>query len=260
LNLSPRSLQGKLLVFAAGLVLVPGIVLGVLAVRSARDSLHQAIGRQLSREALQTTDRLAIVLRRERETLESFARQDLMREIRVDDIDKRVSQALRTLRDGGIARRDYVVVDPAGDVVASSAASLIGRAIPTWARDLDLDAIVAAEGVALRAGGEGLVLATRVPDPDGGSAALGAMLGLIGWPLLTEVTHSVGRDLSDPDTEVSVVVVRPDGAVLGLADATDGFATAPAHWPGPKGARDATSSRPVDARADVIVARAPLPP
>ena len=259
MKLSPLSLRSKLIGFAASLVLVPGVVLGVLADRSARDSLQQVIGRQLAREAFQTADRVAIVLRRERETLHSFARQDLMREIRVADIDKRVSQALRTLRNGGAARRDYVVVDPSGSVVAGSSPALLG-AVPPWAAALDLDVAARDEAVSLSTGASGLVLATRVPDPDGGSGALGVLIGLIGWPLLTEVTSSVGRDLSAQETPVSVVVVRPDGAVLGRSPGLSGFAPAPERWAGVRDALAGGSGYAVDAGADVIVGSAPLAP
>jgi Tfp pilus assembly protein PilN len=85
--------------FAAALVLVPGVLLVWIAERSGRESLQRVIGRQLAREAGHTADRLASVIRVERETLASFARQDLMREVRVADIDKRVSMALETLRE-----------------------------------------------------------------------------------------------------------------------------------------------------------------
>jgi len=91
------TLRNKLLSFAAALVLAPGLVLVMIAERSGRESLQRVIGRQLAREAGHTADRLASLIRTERQTLASFARQDLMREVRVADIDKRVSTALSTL-------------------------------------------------------------------------------------------------------------------------------------------------------------------
>ena len=96
MKLSSLSIRNKLLIFAAALVLVPGVFFGLIAEKSGRDSLQSVIGHQLAREAGHTADRLAAALRTERETLGNFARQDLMREIRVADIDKRISQALTT--------------------------------------------------------------------------------------------------------------------------------------------------------------------
>src|SRR3990172_5596900 len=105
------TLRNKLLLFAAALVLVPGVLLVGIAERSGRESLQRVIGRQLAREAGYTADRFAAVLRTERQTLGNFARQDLMREVRVADIDKRVSLALATLRDGSPIRLAYLVMD-----------------------------------------------------------------------------------------------------------------------------------------------------
>ena len=108
---APRSLRTRLLLFTTFLVLVPGILLALIAERSGSTSLQQIIGGQLAREAGHTADRLSSVVRGERDTLVSFAQQDLMREIRVADIDKRISVALATLRDGGAARLEYLVLD-----------------------------------------------------------------------------------------------------------------------------------------------------
>ena len=90
--------------FSAALVVVPGVLLALIAERSGRESLQQTIGHQLAREAEHTAERLAAVLRTERQTLANFARQDLMREVRVADIDKRVSMGLATLREGNAVR------------------------------------------------------------------------------------------------------------------------------------------------------------
>ena len=114
------SIRTRLLLFATALVVVPGVLLVLIAERSGRDSLQRVIGRELAREAGHTADRLAAVLRTERETLANFASQDLMREVRVADIDKRVSMALTTLRNGNPARLDYLVLTPSHQVVASS--------------------------------------------------------------------------------------------------------------------------------------------
>jgi len=47
---------------AAGLILVPGILSGIIAEQSGRASLQRVIGRQLSREAEHTADRLVALL------------------------------------------------------------------------------------------------------------------------------------------------------------------------------------------------------
>ena len=95
----PRlTLRNKLLGFAFALVVLPGALLGWLAVRNASAALETQVGRALAREASHTADHLGSVLLAERQTLEAFARQDLMRDVRVGDVDKRVSMALAALR------------------------------------------------------------------------------------------------------------------------------------------------------------------
>ncbi len=129
-TLLPLSLRGKLLVFSTTLVVLPGLLYGLLAYDSGRSSLQSVIGRHLAREAGQTAERLAGVVDAELQALRSLARQDVMREIRVDDIDKRISSALAVLRGGNPIRLDYLVADRRGRVIASSDPSSIGRPAP----------------------------------------------------------------------------------------------------------------------------------
>ena len=84
-NLQSFSLRAKLLVFVTVLVLVPGGMYGYIAVSSSRRALARVVGLQLVGEAHNAADRLATALRGDREGLEAFAHQDVMREIRIGD-------------------------------------------------------------------------------------------------------------------------------------------------------------------------------
>jgi len=213
MTLPPLSLRGKLFVFAALLVLAPGLLLGVLADRSARDSLQRVIGRQLESEARHTADRLSVLLRSERSTLQSFAHQDLMREVRVADLDKRIAQALSTLRDGSPVRLDYVVVDARGRPVAASSperlrdtesASSLARVGTEYTRPMRLGAATT------------LAIATPIPDPDGGAEALGSLVGLLDWSHLTRVLEGVREDLASRDIVASLRIVDEGDRALGV--------------------------------------------
>lgn len=246
MNLPPLTLRNKLLAFAALLVLIPGVLIGILAERSARDTLQQVIGNQLAREAHHTADRLSSVLRSERDTLRSFARQDFMREIRVGDIDKRVSQSLVTLRGGSPVREDYLVTDADGLVVAASSPGLLGEP-PDWARS---------RATSLRPHRAGLIMTTPVPDPDTPAATLGRLVGLFRWQLLTGVTESVRRDLAAQGLEAEVLLVRPDGTLLpGSHPSTP---EAPGSWSQVLAGMGADADYVVDAELGSIVGRAVL--
>jgi signal transduction histidine kinase len=213
------SLRTKMLLLATLLVLAPGVVLTLLAGRSATRSLEQVIERQLAREAGHTAERLSAVVHGERDSLESFARQDLMRDVRVGDVDKRVAKALTTLRDGNALRLDYVVATTGGEIVAASQAALVGRA-PEWM-----------EAAWTRAGSEArtfgpievpglgtvLALAAPVPDPDDPARKLGTLVGLLDWRRLTSLAEGVRGELAEQGVPADVLLCRADGAVIGGA-------------------------------------------
>ncbi len=214
----PRlSLRNKLLAFAAGLVLLPGLALGAIALGGAGASLERAIGRQLAREAGHTAERLAAVIRREQETLASFARQDLMREVRVGDIDKRVSAALATLA-AGSAGRAYGVLDAEGRPVAASDPGVL-EALPAWAAVAGLGANSEPRLVGPLAGAAGsaqrVVMKTPIPDPDDSTRRLGTLVGLFDWTALTAAAASVQDDLATQGLAAEVLVCSAAGEVLG---------------------------------------------
>jgi len=250
------SLRGKLLLFAAGLILLPGLCFGILAQYSGRVSLQRVIGHQLAREAGHTAERLVAVLETEREALEGFARQDVMREVRVADIDKRVSSALTTLRHGNAVRLDYLVVDRDRRVVAASNPRLIGP-LPAWAAGLDRW-----RGPTMIPGypGMALLLATTVPDPDGGAQPIGTLVGLYDWQGLTGVLRSVREDLLRAGLSVEAFVTHADGTVLAATPSSTTAETPPAAvWSDNTGgdARE-VPDYVVDPKGGLLVGRAAL--
>jgi two-component system sensor histidine kinase HydH len=262
-TLSSLSLRQKLLLFAASLVLVPGVLLVAIAERSARESLQQIIGRQLAREARSTADQLSAVLRSERETLANFARQDLMREVRVGDIDKRVSVALQTLRDGSPARLDYLVVDPEVGVVASSDPHAIGP-LPAWA---DPRWMLPGAGDRLLGPGDtplrdlpGVVMTTAIRDPDDPRRFLGTLVGVFDWKRLTAATDHVRRELASQGIAADVLVAGPDGSLIGGARSPEIEESDAGVFPavGAGGGGRFESDYAVDASAGLIIGRASL--
>ncbi len=208
------SLRSKLLTFAALLVVIPGVLLGAIAVRSGSGSLQRVIGRQLAREAGHTADRLASALRSERQTLDSFARQDMMREVRVADIDKRVAMALATLRAGSHTRLGYLVIDGSGRVVAASDPHWL-RAFPAWLEPSRAEGEPVV-GPLEAPGAQALVLRSPIPDPDDARRILGTLIGVLDWRALTAVTQTVQAELAAQGVMADVLVCR-DGVRIGGA-------------------------------------------
>ena len=212
MSLPTTSLRNKLLVFSSLLVLIPGVILGVLSERNGRSSLLLVIGRQLAREARHTADRLSTLIRVETESLENFARQDVMREIRVSDLDKRIAQALSTLVSGAPARLGYLVVDEGGRVVAISTPSPHGLSLEPYPTTTRASGIV---GFASGPDGRpALLLAAAIPDPDRPNVRLGMLFVLLDWNRLADVTDRVREELAAQDIPVRILVTEADGRIL----------------------------------------------
>lgn len=220
LSLPPLSLRNKLSLFAAVLILGPGLLFAAIAERGATRALERATLRELTREAEHTADRLAATLRAERETLEGFARQDLMRDVRVGDIDKRVSAALATLRDADAKRLGYWVIDESGRVIAATDPARVGALDPESTPGLPAPG-TRLSGPLPRNGGEParIVIATPVPDPDARGRVLGTLIGSLDWERVTAVTRSVRDELAAHGAEADVLVSRPSGEIVGGAHA-----------------------------------------
>jgi|GEM_PF-6610 len=215
-SVSRFPLRNKLLAFAFALVVIPGTLLGALATRNASAALEAQVGRALAREAAHTADQLAARLRSERQTLASFARQDLMRDLRVGDVDKRVSLALATLRAGAGAARSYYALDAHGRVVAASEPRALGEA-PPWLRELGVDAALGERTLGPLRAPEGvqLVMIAPLPDPDDPARVLGVLAGAFAWDALVTATRVVQRDLAQQGIAVHVLVCDARGEVLG---------------------------------------------
>ena len=202
------SLRTKLIAFAVALVVLPGGIYGVIAVLRSRADLERVVGRQLVAEARNAADGLAAFLRMERERLRSLARQDLMREIRVADVDKRISSFLAAARQGCAECVDLSVVPPDGRVVASSDPTLLGSTLAP---------IEGIEGPAEVPGHAGPVLrlGTPIPDPDVTGAVLGHLLVRYDWARTMDVVTRVRQSLGTVDVDVAVFVVDGSRHVIG---------------------------------------------
>jgi signal transduction histidine kinase len=207
------SLRTKLLAFASALVLVPGAIYGAITVATSRATITELVGRQLVAEARNGADRLAMALRSEQARLRSFAGQDIMREIRVRDFDKRISSFLAAAKRGCPACSDLLVLDARDRVVAASSPEWIDQAMDVSDRAAD-----AIEGP-LAAGSASPVLrfVVTVPDPETPDATLGRLVALLDWERETEVIARVRFNLATVGLDADVLIVDASGRAIGGA-------------------------------------------
>jgi two-component system sensor histidine kinase HydH len=253
------SLRTKLLFFAAALVLVPGGIYGAITLSNSRTALAQVVGRQLVEEARGGADRLATTLRARSEGLASFAAQDVMREIRIADLDKRISSFLASVKRSCPACVELLVLDRRGKVVASSNPASIGKAERATRAGGGSAGVI--EGPFLAgAAGKYLRFTVPVPDPDVHEATLGRLVALFDWERETGVVARVRENLRSVGADADVLILDARGVVIGGATAPDG------PWqPGDtivlrrSNAEDKAAAGYVDPSAGMLVGHAGLP-
>ncbi len=253
---SSLSLRNKLLMFVSMLVLTLGLLVGLLAERNARRSLESVIGRQLAREAGHTAERLSTLVRSEDEALDSFARQGMMREIRVSDLDKTISQALAALVTGHEARVGYLVVDRDRRVIASSEPRWLLES-PDWA---GWSITTSSEPVFARGrlDRQQLILATAIFDPDRAGATIGTLFGVFDWERLTDATLRVQSELAAQGIAAEIAIADDEGRVLRHVHSTEVAEAAPEALASVARAVGTTVDYRVDAASDLIIGRAPV--
>jgi len=214
---APRTLRTKLQLFAVALVLLPGLLVSLVAVLRARSALETAVGQQLGEVAHDMLDELSTAVVDERHTLRTWARQDVMHDLVIGDLDKRVTRFLRSLVDGGAPYVELSCVDLAGRVVASTDAAQIGRSV---ADDPGVrDALAGRESLAGPTPGPPATvdLTTPIPDPDGSGTVIGALRGRYSWTVALGLAARVRRTLLPHGITVDLAVFDAAGTMIGAS-------------------------------------------
>ena len=214
---SLRSLRAKLQIFSLALVIVPGVLFALIALARARDALERAVGQQLGEVAHETLDELAAALAGERNDVRAWARQDVMRDVVIGDLDKRASRFLRSLVDGGAPFLDLLCIDRDGRVVAATDPRSLGQMLGErdWARtalrgeEFLSGPIPASDHVAAA-----MEIAAPIRLPETGTV-IGAVLGLYDWQDVIALATRIRRTLAPHGLRVDVLLLDRSGTVIG---------------------------------------------
>jgi len=212
------SLRTKLVLFAVGLVTIPGGLFALVAFSGVRTALEREVGIQLHQTAEQGADALGTALERAHSDARSWASQDVMRDLVVGDLDKRVSKFLRTVRADNAAYRDVLCVDDRGTVVAASSGEWIGRNVESWGAMTMLRA--GTEGLvgptaSPDGGGEVVEIGVRIPNPDPPAGPIGSLILIYDWSAVRSLLDEIRVKLTNLDKRVAAIVVDRRGAVIG---------------------------------------------
>ncbi len=207
--------------------LLPAMALSWLSFSRTRDVMSQRIAENLGAQASVLQDQLDRTLAEHLHNALAWRRSELLRDLRVGDVDKRVFNDLRALHEGYPGQYDRLeCVDPAGRVVASTDPSRIGRADDAAASrtvtDLGRGAWLLSPNGGVIDEQHSLTLQVEIPPQPGESVSPGRLrLDLAAVPLLQSLRHA-------SQGQLAVLLLREDGgwvAAEGLpASARDGAA------------------------------------
>ena len=207
------SLRAKLLLFALGLVTVPGVLFAVFAFVGARAALEREIGIRLRQSAERGAEAVTAAVQRAQADARSWARQDLMRDLTVGDVDLRVSRFLQTVRGTSSPYLVVLCVDPHDRVIAASGGEWVGR---------QLQPLLGAGGERLlgplavpELGPQVLVIAAPIDSPDPPNGGIGRLILLYDWDATRQLLDAIRAALNGVDKRVAAFVVDRAGAVIG---------------------------------------------
>ncbi len=216
-----RSLYGKLVVLSAALVIVPGGFFALLAFDNSRRSLEEAIGIQLAQASQEGSDALSSMLDRIEDGVLSWSRQEVMRELLVDDVDKRVARFLVSSTEAHESYREILCTDVAGRVIAASRHTRSQRNIGHWQSFVAIggspdDATATIVGPRdTRDGSAVLEVATRVMNPDPPYEAIGVVVLLVDWQVALRSLEQIRDKFARLDKRVAIFVADARGRIIG---------------------------------------------
>ncbi len=212
------SLRTKLQLFSLLLVVVPGVLIALITLRGARHALEHAVGRQLAEVAHDALEEVADSLDDERARVRAWARQEVMRDVRIGDLDKRVTRFLRSLQENGAPYRTLLCIDRSGRVVAATDPAEIGAMLGErpWAQAaLAGDDFLAGPAPTSGDGPATVEMAVPILDPASSTEVIGALLGRFEWEHAMAVTDRIRRTLVPHGLTIDILLFDRDGTVLG---------------------------------------------
>lgn len=219
------SVRTKLLLLSLALIVVPGAVFALLAAGDATRALEAAVGRQLTTVASDAAQDLVDDLGEVRHEVRGWASQDVMREVIVGDVDKRVSRLLVGLHEHNPAYLDVRVSDVHGRTIAAADPGALGTQVAgdTWRRALTAGDLVTAGPT--RAPDERMILelATPIRDPEDPASVAGVLTASYDWGTTSALFEQTRRFLATIGLDVEILVVDAQGTLIGGSWRPGGF-------------------------------------
>jgi len=209
---SPVTINKALLRAFFALVLGAIVLVGALSFYQFRQSLQSEIAHNLQFGAGAVLQRIDAFFFERLENVRVWRRLEVMQDIRVSDVDKRLSRFLSDLQAGhGAVYQALLCTDRDGHVIAASDSSWIGRVKPPQTAWFTVPGDGAAQVVLESSqSGQGIVAALRTTIPDAfGKGDLGYLYALLNWQeVLDLLDDAVGGG------ERGALLLDADGRVI----------------------------------------------
>lgn len=173
--------------------MLPTMLVTGLAFFEARAVLKQEIERDMQNRVVDSAAEIDRMMFERVQNVVSWSRLEIMQEVRIGDVDKRLSNFLRELKDSyrGVYREIYVA-DDAGLIVAASDPARLGQHAPTSAVWLDAP-LPQGGGQVLPLTDDALPLTAEIGD-DFGAKRAGTLYAVFDWGQVRQVLASASAD------------------------------------------------------------------
>jgi signal transduction histidine kinase len=144
------TIRKTLLVAFLAVSLIPAILLSMLAFSTAGEAMRQEIGRSLLVQSATVSEDIDKMLFERLQNAQTWRRLEVMQDIQVNDVDKRLAKFLTDLKTGyRDVYHELSCINPDGRIVASSNAALIGKQVAPADTLLQIEPNIAVESLDL---------------------------------------------------------------------------------------------------------------
>jgi signal transduction histidine kinase len=190
----------------------------MLAFRMASGALVERAGEQLTVLARDVGTEVGEDAAEQHLNVDTWAQQDVMRDIASDDADKRIAKLLTLITTSYPGYLELFVADPNGRVVASTDPARIGTTHTPLIPARDGDAF---DPLWHSAHGKlALELTGTIPDPEAPERALGVLVAHYDWAQVMDLTSRVQHELLGSGLTVDFLVLDDQRRILGGAAKT----------------------------------------
>ncbi len=189
------NIRGQLALASVGLSLLPIIVAGVVAYRSARGALEERIRFNLETLAALTAEKLERLLHERQQNLEAWSRLGFLQDDTVSgDTDGRILQFLQEAKRNFDLYQEIWVANAAGTVISSTLPALRGREVGDreWLQAARRGEIwVGPPGPQDLTGRVGMPFAFPIRASFDRTKVVGVLVAVLDWPAVVEILRSV---------------------------------------------------------------------